>query len=70
MNLQQAQKAMSLPSLERVKNMAFIKRDVFKKICLKMSMEYTFLCCFATKQSFFSCAIINNSSFAHLIFYY
>lgn len=27
-------KAMSLPSLERVKNMAFIKRTVFKKSCL------------------------------------
>ena len=46
MNLQQAKKAMSLPSLERVKNMAFIKRAVFKKICLKMSMEYTFFVMF------------------------
>ncbi|GEM_PF-1049435 len=27
-------KAMYLPSLERVKNMAFIKRAVFKKSCL------------------------------------
>lgn len=46
MNLQQTKKAMSLPSLESVKNMAFIKRDVFKKICLKMSMEYTFFVLF------------------------
>lgn len=58
MNLQQTKKAMSLPSLERVKNMAFIKRAVFKKICLKMSMEYTFLCCFATKQSFFRAPLL------------
>lgn len=40
MNLQQAKKAMSLPSLEKVKNMAFIKRAVLKKSCLKMSMVY------------------------------
>ena len=55
MNLQQTKKAMSLPSLERVKNMAFIKsclkkscflkelffkRAVLKKSCLKMSMVY------------------------------
>lgn len=38
-------KAMSLPSLERVKNMAFIKKTVlkkavFKKNCFKMSMVY------------------------------
>lgn len=33
-------KAMSLPSLERVKNMAFIKRTVLKKICFKRSMVY------------------------------
>ena len=46
MNLQQAKKAMSLPSLEKVKNMAFIKRAVLKKICLKMSMEYTFFVMF------------------------
>lgn len=46
MNLQQTKKAMSLPSLERVKNMPFIKRDVFKKICLKMSIEYTFFVMF------------------------
>lgn len=46
MNLQQTKKAMSLPSLEKVKNMAFIKRAVFKKSCLKMSMEYTFFVMF------------------------
>lgn len=35
MNLQQTKKAMSLPSLERVKNMAFIKSCLKKSCFLK-----------------------------------
>lgn len=61
-------KAMSLPSLERVKDMAFIKRACLERqrSCLVTAAPCMCLCCWLQ----LSCATINNSSFAHLIFYY
>lgn len=57
----QTKKDMALPSLERVKDMAFIKR-----VCIVTVAPCICLCCWPQ----LSCVTINNSSFAHLIFYY
>lgn len=67
-------KAMSLPSLERVKNMAFIKRTVLKKNCLKkeLSLKRTVLKCqwstFKGSLSRYSCTLYVLMLLAAIIF--
>lgn len=62
-------KAMSLPSLERVKNMAFIKRTVLKK---KLSLKRTVLKCqwstFKGSLSRYSCTLYVLMLLAAIIF--